>query len=96
MDHILVRQAAERLDRPLWYTADLPYHFKQPGALEEQSAGMETFRIPLAEASLEAWIEAILAYRSQLSTVFDDADRIEPDIRGFYAAWGGFPLWRAH
>ena len=95
VDHILVRQAAERLRRPLWYTVDLPYHFSQPGALEQQVGGMETIRTSLAEASLKAWIEAIHAYRSQLSMVFDDTDRIEPDIRGFYSEWDGFPLWRS-
>jgi LmbE family N-acetylglucosaminyl deacetylase len=94
VDHILVRRTAESLNRPLWYAADLPYHFKQPGELAKQISGMKAVRRPITEAGLKAWIEAILAYRSQLSTVFDDLDLIEPEIRKFIAEWGGFPLWR--
>jgi LmbE family N-acetylglucosaminyl deacetylase len=94
VDHILVRQAAERLNRPLWYAADLPYHFKQPDKLEPMIAGMKVFRQSLSEAALGAWLEGTLMYKSQLSSVFEDLEQIDPNIRVFCQEWSGFPLWQ--
>jgi LmbE family N-acetylglucosaminyl deacetylase len=94
VDHILVRQAAELLDLPLLFAADLPYHFKHPGELVPMISGLKATRHPLNGAALEAWLEAILMYSSQLSAVFEDLEAIEPDIRAFIQEWGGFPLWQ--
>jgi LmbE family N-acetylglucosaminyl deacetylase len=94
IDHILVRQAVEQLDRPLWYVADLPYLFKQPGELAPLVTGMEETLFPITEAGFKAWIEAVLLYRSQLSSIFDSPEQFEVDIRAFYAERGGFPLWQ--
>jgi LmbE family N-acetylglucosaminyl deacetylase len=94
VDHILVRWAAELLDRPLGYVADLPYHFKHPNELEKQTIGMEMVLHEITESGLKAWIEGIFTYRSQLSSVFDRVDQVEPAIRQFCAQWSGFPLWR--
>lgn len=94
VDHLLVRQAAERLNRPLWYAADLPYLFKQPGQLAPFVAGMEESRYAITEAGLRAWIEAVLAYKSQLTSIFESVEKFEEDVRAYYAEWGGFPLWQ--
>jgi len=94
IDHILVRQAVERLNRPLWYVADLPYLFKQPGELAPLMAGMDESLHPITEAGLKAWIEAILLYESQLSSLFDSNEQIEQEIRSYYDERGGFPLWQ--
>lgn len=94
IDHILVRQAVERLNLPLWYVADLPYLFKQPGELGPLVAGMQESLHPITEAGLKAWIEAVLLYKSQLSSIFDSPEQYEVDIRAFYAERGGFPLWQ--
>jgi LmbE family N-acetylglucosaminyl deacetylase len=94
IDHILVRQAVERLDRPLWYAADLPYLFRQPGELASYVAGMEQSLHTITEAGLRAWIDAVLAYESQLSSLFDSKEQVEKDIRAYYAERGGFPLWQ--
>lgn len=92
-DHILVRQATERLKRPLWYTADVPYVFKQPGELDPQVVGMKETLYPITEAGLRAWIEASLAYESQLSSLFDSPEDVEEKIRAYYSDNKGFSLW---
>jgi LmbE family N-acetylglucosaminyl deacetylase len=94
VDHILVRQAAEQLNRPLWYTADLPYLFKQPGELAPLVAGMEESVYAITEAGLRAWVEAALAYESQLSSLFESKEQVEEDIRAYYAERSGFSLWQ--
>jgi LmbE family N-acetylglucosaminyl deacetylase len=94
VDHILVRQAAERLKRPLWYTADLPYLFKQPGELAPKTAGIKAVTHPITEAGLAAWVEAILAYQSQLSSLFESSEKMKEEIYSYYSERNGFPLWR--
>lgn len=94
VDHILVRQAAERLDRRLWYAADLPYLFKGPGELAPLVAGMEESLYTITEAGLRAWVEAVLAYESQLSSLFESKEQVEEDIRAYYAERDGFSLWQ--
>jgi LmbE family N-acetylglucosaminyl deacetylase len=94
VDHILVRQAAERLNRPLWYAADVPYLFKQPGELAPKVAGMKESLHPITEAGLRAWVEAVLVYKSQLSSIFENPEKIEEDIRSYYFARDGLPLWK--
>jgi LmbE family N-acetylglucosaminyl deacetylase len=94
VDHVLVRQAVERLNRPLWYTADLPYLFNQPGELAQKTPGMKETLYPITEAGLEAWIEAVLAYKSQLSTLFDSPEKMREDIRAYFSERGGLPLWQ--
>jgi len=93
VDHILVRQAAERLGRPLWYAADLPYLFTQPGELALHTGGMKESLHPITEAGLEAWIDASLAYESQLSVLFASPEKMSADISSYCSERGGFPLW---
>ena len=40
VDHVITRQGAELLGRPLVYTIDIPYFFSTPGELLQKSAGM--------------------------------------------------------
>ena len=94
VDHILVRQAAERLNRPLWYAADVPYLFKQPEELAPQVAGMKESLHSITEAGLGAWVEAVLSYKSQLSSVFENPGKIEEEIRSYYFGREGLPLWK--
>ena len=92
-DHILVRQAAERLNHPLWYAADAPYVFRYPQELAPQVLGMKELRYSITEAGLKAWIEAVLAYESQLSSLFEGSEQVEEDIRAYYRERGGFSIW---
>jgi len=93
VDHILVRQAAERLNRPLWYAADVPYVFKQPGELAPMVVEMKKSRYPITEAGLKAWIEAALAYKSQLSSLFESPEKMEEQIRTYCSQQEGLSLW---
>ncbi len=93
VDHRLVRQAAERLGRRLYYLADLPYLFKQPESLAAATTGMKVSRYPITEAGLRAWVKAVLAYGSQLSTLFEAPEQVEGLLRAFVGEWEGMPLW---
>ena len=93
VDHILVRQAAECLKRPLWYAADVPYVFRQPGELAPQVAGMNESRYKITETGLKVWIEASLAYESQLSSLFDSPEDLEEKIRAYYSEAESFIIW---
>ena len=93
VDHIIVRQAVERLKRPLWYVADVPYLFNQPGELVLKTARMNESLQSITEAGLQAWVEAVLAYKSQLSTLFVSPEKMKEEIYSFYAEREGFPFW---
>ena len=93
VDHILVRQAVERLNRPLWYAADVPYVLRQPEELASQVAGMKTSIFPITETGLKAWIEAALAYKSQLSTLFESSEKMKEQLHSYGSERGGFSLW---
>jgi LmbE family N-acetylglucosaminyl deacetylase len=94
VDHILVRQAAERLNRPLWYATDVPYIFWHPDELEPKVAGMQEALQPITEAGLEVWLEAVLAYKSQLSTLFENQDKMKEEFRSYYSERSGISLWK--
>jgi LmbE family N-acetylglucosaminyl deacetylase len=94
VDHVLVRQAAERLNRPLWYAADVPYLFWHPDELEPQVVGMKESIQSITEASLNAWIEAVLAYESQLSTLFESQDKMKEEFRSYWSKRSGISLWK--
>lgn len=93
-DHILVRQAVERLNRPLWYTADVPYVLNQPEELAPKVAGMKESLYPITEAGLEAWVDAALAYKSQLSSLFESPIKMKEDIYTYCSDRGGVSLWK--
>jgi LmbE family N-acetylglucosaminyl deacetylase len=94
VDHILVRQAAERLGRPLWYAADMPYLFKKPEELAPFVVGMAESVYTITEAGLAAWEEATLAYETQLSALFENKNQVGEHIRSYYVERGGYSLWQ--
>jgi len=94
VDHVIVRQAVERLKRPLWYAADIPYLFWHPEELAPLVDGMEESLHSITEAGLQAWIEAVLAYASQLSTLFESREKVKDELRSYFAEREGLPIWR--
>ena len=99
VDHQLTRAAAELCFgvQRLTYYEDYPYAEK-PGALaavipDEQRDWAATV-IPLAEGDVLAKIEAIYAFKSQLSTFFDSRPHLEQRIRDFTKLVGGERVWR--
>ncbi len=98
VDHQLTRAAAELCfgAQNLVYYEDYPYAEKA-GALEAVLPNQATWQaavIPLTEADVQAKIEAIFAFKSQLSTFFDSRAHLEQRIHDFTSAVGGERVWR--
>ena len=99
VDHQLTRAAAERWAgaHALSYYEDYPYA-QQPGKLAQvidPCAPMWRAEIiPVPPAALQAKIEAVTAFRSQLSTFFTDKQDLAAQIAGFAADRGGERIWR--
>jgi len=99
VDHQLTRAAAELAvgAQRLVYYEDYPYAEK-PGALEQVIAGQQlpwqAEVIALGAADVQAKIEAIFAFKSQLSTFFDSRQHLEQRIHDFTATVGGERIWR--
>ncbi len=97
VDHVLVRQAAELLGRPLLYDADIPYLFEKPHELELKTAGMEKSVSLVTETGLSSWQEAILEYKSQIMVLGDSFNTVEKAreaIQAYWAVQEGISLWQ--
>ena len=97
VDHVLVRQAAELLGRPLIYDIDMPYFLYKSDELGVKAAGMEETTSPISEAGLERWLDAVVAYKSQLPSlneVVSTPEKARAAIRAYWEKWGGIRLLR--
>ncbi|HZJ22408.1 MAG TPA: PIG-L family deacetylase [Anaerolineales bacterium] len=95
VDHVIVRQAAELLGRPLIYDIDVPYIFYKPEELEPKASGMKESVHLITEVGLERWQEAILAYKSQIPTlgdVFDTPQKVQESINAYWSLHKGIRL----
>jgi LmbE family N-acetylglucosaminyl deacetylase len=95
VDHVLVRQGAELVGRPLLYDLDVPYVLYHLDELEPKSAGMRESVHPITETGLGSWKEAALAYKSQivgLGEVFNTPETVRASIQAYWAEWGGIRL----
>jgi LmbE family N-acetylglucosaminyl deacetylase len=92
VDHQIVRRAAESIGRGLIYYEDYPYA-ENPDALEAALGKMRWASrvVSLSEAAMRAKTNAVLAYRSQLSTFFKDDEEVADRLR-VYAAYTGDTL----
>jgi LmbE family N-acetylglucosaminyl deacetylase len=96
VDHRLTRFAAESTLLPLNYYRDLPYAGRGlplPEDLETPS-GSEVVQ-PLSQDDVSGWVEAILAYKSQISTFWDDANSVVSEVHEVLEEWGGVPIRRS-
>lgn len=94
MDHRLVRAAAERLGRCLWYYADYPYAAEHPEALAAALLpSWKAARFRLSPDGLSAWQNSIAAYRSQISTWWASRAELDAAIAAYAASGGGRQLW---
>lgn len=97
VDHQLTRLAAEQFlgsNYPIYYE-EYPYvqnvdilKLLSPPDLDWQSR-----IIPLSKNDLNAKIEAITCYQSQLSTFFNDQDDLVKQVAGYLVDIGGERLW---
>ena len=94
VDHRLVRAAAEGLGRPLWCYADTPYVLRAGEALEAAISGTRAISFPVSEPGLEAWIEAIALYASQISTFWPDLQSMRVEISAYCQQVEGVRLWQ--
>ncbi len=97
VDHVLVRQAAELLGRPILYDIDIPYLFYKPEEFAPKSAGMKESTYPITETGLRAWQEAVLEYKSQLPVLgeaLSTAENARESIRSYWSEWKGIRLFQ--
>jgi hypothetical protein len=88
-----VRRAVDLLKLPVLYDADIPYLFNSPEELAPKTAGMKENTHKITEAGLGGWQEAIAAYESQISSLFDSSDAMREQIRSYWAEKNGLDLW---
>ena len=93
VDHVIARQTAELLARPLLYTIDIPYLFKYPDDLASKSAGMKEKLYRVSETGLKSWQDASLAYVSQLSTLLEPGQDLRDKLQSYWAEQSGIHLW---
>jgi LmbE family N-acetylglucosaminyl deacetylase len=94
VDHRLVRVAAERLERPLWYYADYPYIEDAGEAEWARLQENEYLDFTVSEAGLEAWVASIAAHASQISTFWSDEQAMRAAIRAYHRRLCGVRLFR--
>ena len=97
VDHLLVTEAAQQaFGGDLLFYEDYPYA-QQPGKLAavigDPPDGWAPTVFALDAADLQAKIESILAFRSQLSTFFTDRADLERQVKGYAAQVGGERVW---
>lgn len=95
VDHVLVRQAAELLGRPVLYDIDIPYLFYKPEEFAPKSAGMKESTHLITEVGLQAWQDAVLEYKSQLPVLGEALSTPEDareSIRSYWSEWKGIRL----
>ena len=96
VDHRLVRAAAEKLGRRLLYYADYPYVMREANSeklLAMQEAGWKKRLTSISQAGFAAWLQAIAAHRSQISSFWPDAETMEVEMRRYMETLGGGALW---
>ena len=93
VDHRITRMAAEKLKRPLWYYADIPYLLRYPDSLAETVKGMSNKKFFISTKGLSAWQGGIAAHASQISSLFADETDMRQQIKEYLQNSGGLPLW---
>lgn len=99
VDHVIVRQAAELLGRPLVYDIDIPYFLYKPEEFAAKAAGMQATVHSITEAGLRSWQNAILQYRSQfpvLGDTFNTPEKAVASIESYWAEERGIRLLQLH
>jgi LmbE family N-acetylglucosaminyl deacetylase len=100
VDHRLVNAAAvawqaRRSELRLWYYADYPYVRLEPRlAVELEQSGLLPQVFAVSEMGLQAWIEAVGAHASQISSFWASPQAMRADIRDYCIEMGGVRWWR--
>jgi LmbE family N-acetylglucosaminyl deacetylase len=94
VDHRLVRAAAGGLDFPFWYYADYPYVLKETDAVQAGLGDLQRVVYPVSAPGLVAWVAAVGAHASQISTFWPDLGAMRAAMQTYRDTVGGVPLWR--
>jgi LmbE family N-acetylglucosaminyl deacetylase len=94
VDHLLVRTAAEKLDRRMWYYADFPYSINPEQDLDKSDHEMECELFPVSEVGLKVWQESVAAHTSQISTFWSDTGQMREAVRAYWDPIKGIRLWK--
>ena len=95
VDHRLVCAAAGLLGRQLWYYADYPYVQKLGRVFSPEEAPLwksRSFRV--SPAGLDAWVRAVAAHASQVSTFWPDKASMRLALVDYSQGMGGVRMWR--
>jgi LmbE family N-acetylglucosaminyl deacetylase len=93
VDHVIVRQAAESLHRPLVYDADMPYLLNHPEELRPNITGLVETLHPVLEDDLRCWIAGIECYSSQVDSVFGSHDAMREAMQAYWSEYHGVRFW---
>lgn len=93
VDHVITRQAAETLGRPLWYYADIPYLFRHEDELTPAVEAMNGKTFFISAEGLSAWQESIAAHASQISSLFADVQDMQIQIKNYRQSRSGLTIW---
>jgi LmbE family N-acetylglucosaminyl deacetylase len=93
VDHRITRAAAELLNRPLWYYADIPYLLSHRDELAPVTKGMNSKTFFVSPKGLSAWQNSIAAHASQISSLFEDVQDMRQKIKEYAQINSGLPLW---
>jgi len=93
VDHVITRLAAEKLGRPLWYYADIPYLFRHEEQLAPAIEAMNGKTFFISAQGLAAWQEGIAAHASQISSLFADVQDMQTQIKNYRQSRSGLTIW---
>lgn len=94
VDHRLTRQSAEMVSDTSVYYADYPYSARFPNqvnALVPQN--YESMRLVFEPQDLQAWVESILCYASQISTFWSTLEEMRESIQAYAVSSQHRLLW---
>ena len=95
VDHRLVREAAKQAGCVGRFYADYPYVTQVDAPVANRvPTGWMPEVLPISEAGVEAWSEAIGLYASQTSTFWNGKAAMETELRNYLREFGGVRLWR--
>ena len=95
VDHLLVRQAAEKTGLGLLYDIDIPYFLSNPDVLGPKSVGMQESIHTITDSGLKAWHEAVVEYKSQLPLFGEymyTPEKAGEALQAYRTRWGGIPI----
>jgi LmbE family N-acetylglucosaminyl deacetylase len=94
-DHRLTRRAAEAIGKPLAYYADFPYVLRSTPQVDELKLnGWQNTTRPISPPGVQAWYEAMVDHKSQISTFWDDLPALQSALESYVAQNGGATLWQ--